>query len=153
VTSELAEIRKTIELDAPLGLAFEVWTGHVGRWWPLAEHSIGKADATGCFIEPRVGGRLYETTRTGEEHPWGTVTVWEPPRRLAYSWHPGGHLSERTMVLVMFTPLGPNRTRLSLTHSGWRPGQEKRRSMYHSGWDGVLKDGYVAYLVGARNGR
>jgi hypothetical protein len=57
------------------------------------------------------------------------------------------------MVLVMFTPLGPNRTRLSLTHSGWRPGQEKRRSMYHSGWDGVLKDGYVAYLVGARNGR
>jgi uncharacterized protein YndB with AHSA1/START domain len=152
VNSELAEIRKTIELDAPLARAFEVWTGHVGRWWPLAQHSISKAEATGCFIEPGVGGRLYETTRSGAEHLWGTVAVWEPPRRLAYSWHPQVDLSERTMVLVMFTPLGPRRTRLTLTHSGWQPGQEERRSRYHAGWDGLLVDGYVAYLASALNG-
>jgi hypothetical protein len=76
VTSGLSEIRKTIELDAPLERAFEVWTGHVGHWWPLAEHSIAKADATGCFIEPGIGGRLYETTRTGDEHLWATISVW-----------------------------------------------------------------------------
>jgi uncharacterized protein YndB with AHSA1/START domain len=152
VTSGLAEIRKTIELDAPVVRAFEVWTGHVGRWWPLAEHSVGKADATGCFIEPGIGGRLYETTRSGDEHVWGTVAVWEPPRRLAYSWHPQVDLSERTMVLVMFTPLGPRRTRLTLTHTGWQPGQEERRSGYHRGWDGVLEHGYVAYLAAAQNG-
>lgn len=149
MSSGLAEIRKTIELPAPLARAFEVWTRDVGRWWPLAQHSIGKADATGCFIEPGVGGRLYETTRSGGEHLWGTVAVWEPPRRLAYSWHPQVDLSERTMVLVMFTPLAPGRTRLSLTHSGWQPGQEERRTRYHAGWDGVLKNGYVAYLATA----
>jgi uncharacterized protein YndB with AHSA1/START domain len=149
VNSRLAEIRKTIELDAPLARAFDVWTGHVGRWWPLAHHSISKAEATGCFIEPGVGGRLYETTRSGAEHLWGTVAVWEPPRRLAYSWHPQVDLSQRTMVLVMFTPLGPRRTRLTLTHSGWQPGQEERRTNYHTGWDGLLADGYVAYLASA----
>ena len=153
MTDGLAEIRKTIELRAPLGRAFEVWTGHVGRWWPLAQHSVSKADATGCFIEPCVGGRLYETSRTGEEHLWGTVAVWEPPRRLAHSWHPLIDLSERTMVLVMFTPLAPVRTRLSLTHSGWQPGQEERRTRYHAGWDGLLRNGYVAYLAGALNGK
>ncbi|MGH6920969.1 MAG: SRPBCC domain-containing protein [Geminicoccaceae bacterium] len=152
MTSGLAEIRKTIELDAPLARAFEVWTEQVGRWWPLAEHSISKADATGCFIEPGVGGRLYETTRSGDEHQWGTVVVWEPPRRVAYSWHPQVELSDRTMILVMFTPLTPNRTRLSLTHSGWQPGQEERRVRYHTGWDGLLRNGYVAYLAGALNG-
>jgi uncharacterized protein YndB with AHSA1/START domain len=152
VNSGLTEIRKTIELDAPLARAFEVWTGHVGRWWPLAHHSISKAEATGCFIEPGVGGRLYETTRSGDEHLWGTVAVWEPPRRLAYSWHPQVDLSQRTMVLVMFTPLGPRRTRLTLTHSGWQPGQEERRTRYHTGWDGLLADGYVAYLASELNG-
>jgi Activator of Hsp90 ATPase homolog 1-like protein len=152
VTGGLAEIRKTIELEAPLVRAFEVWTGHVGRWWPLAQHSISKAGATGCFFEPRVGGRLYETTRSGDEHLWGTVTVWEPPRRLAHSWHPQVDRSERTMVLVMFTPIGPNRTRLTLTHTGWQPGQEERRAGYHAGWDGLLEDGYVAYLTGVLNG-
>jgi uncharacterized protein YndB with AHSA1/START domain len=152
VNTGLAEIRKTIELDAPLARAFDVWTGHVGRWWPLAHHSISKADATGCFIEPGVGGRLYETTRSGDEHLWGTVAVWEPPRRLAYSWHPQVDLSQRTMVLVMFTPLGPHRTRLTLTHSGWQPGQEERRTNYQAGWDGLLADGYVAYLASALHG-
>jgi uncharacterized protein YndB with AHSA1/START domain len=152
VTSGLAEIRKMVELDAPLGRAFEVWTEHVGRWWPLAQLSISRADATGCFIEPGVGGRLYETSRGGKELLWGTVAVWEPPRRLAYSWHPHVDLSERTMVLVMFTPLARTRTRLSLTHSGWQPGQEERRTRYHSGWDGVLRNGYVAYLAGALQG-
>jgi uncharacterized protein YndB with AHSA1/START domain len=152
LTSGLAEIRKTVVLDAPLARAFEVWTRHVGRWWPLARHSVGGADATGCFIEPGVGGRLYETTRAGDEHLWGRVAVWEPPRRLAYSWHPQVDLSERTMVLIMFTPLAPDRTRLSLTHSGWQPGQEERRSTYHAGWDSVLRNGYVAYLAGVLSG-
>ena len=152
MNSGLAEIRKTIELDAPLARAFDVWTGHVGRWWPLVHHSISKTEATGCFMEPGVGGRLYETTRSGAEHLWGTVAVWEPPRRLAYSWHPQVDLSQRTMVLVMFTPLGPRRTRLTLAHSGWQPGQEERRTRYHAGWDGLLADGYVAYLASELNG-
>lgn len=140
----LSEIQKTIELDAPLEHAFRAWTEQIGRWWPLARHSVMGADATGCFIEPGIGGRLYETA-AGDEHLWGTVAVWEPPRRLAHSWHPGRDLSERTMVRVTFTPLAPARTRLILTHTGWREGDENLRSTYHPHWDGVL-DGYVTHL-------
>lgn len=152
MTGGLTEIQKTIELEATLEGAFRMWTEDLGRWWPLAEHSIGKADAIGCCIEPGIGGRLYETGRTGEQRLWGRVALWEPPRRLAYSWHPDGDLSERTMVLLMFTPLVPTRTRLTLTHSGWQAGQEKRRAGYNSGWDGVLEHGYVAYLASALAG-
>ena len=36
----------------------------------------------------RPGGQIYETS-AGVKHAWGEVTVWEPPRRLAYLWHLG----------------------------------------------------------------
>ena len=146
MTGGIAEIQKTIELDTPHDRAFSVWTEEVGSWWPLAEHSVGQAESTGCAFEPGVGGRLYETTRAGDEHLWGRIAVWEPPRRLAHSWHPGRPLTERTMVLVTFTPLAPDRTRLTLTHSGWREGDEDRRAAYEAGWDGLLQNGYVAHL-------
>lgn len=140
----LAEIQRTIELDAPLEHAFRTWTEQIGRWWPLARHSVSGEDATDCFIEPGIGGRLYETTAS-DEQLWGTVAVWEPPRRLAHSWHPGRDLSERTMVLLTFTPLAPTRTRLILTHTGWREGDEDRRASYDRDWDGVLED-FVTHL-------
>ncbi len=144
MTGGIAEIQKTIELQTPHHRAFAVWTEEMGSWWPLAEHSVGQADATGCAVEPGVGGRLYETGKDGLEHLWGRVVVWEPPRRLAHSWHPGRQLTERTMVLVTFTPLAPDRTRLTLTHSGWREGDEDRRAAYDAGWDDLLGKHYVA---------
>jgi hypothetical protein len=152
VTGGIAEIQKTIELDTAHDRAFAVWTQEVGSWWPLAEHSGGQAESTGCAFEPGVGGRLYETTKGGLEHLWGRVAVWQPPRRLAHSWHPGRPLTDRTMVLVTFTPLAPDRTRLTLTHSGWREGDEARRAAYETGWDGLLQHGYVAYLASAPSG-
>ncbi|MEM7022769.1 MAG: hypothetical protein AAF637_09255, partial [Pseudomonadota bacterium] len=75
MSAGIGEIQKTIDLDVPLEHAFRVWTEQIGRWWPLAEHSIGQKDATGCFVEPGVSGRVYETTAAGDEHVWGTVTV------------------------------------------------------------------------------
>jgi len=146
VTGGIAEIQKTIEVDVAHQRAFAVWTEEVGAWWPLAEHSLGQADAAGCAYEPGIGGRVFETANNGDQHLWGTIQVWEPPRRLAHSWHPGRPLSDRTMVLVTFTPLAPNRTRLTLTHSGWREGDEERRAAYDTGWGHLLENRYAAHL-------
>lgn len=36
----------------------------------------------------------------GIEHDWGVVTVWDPPKRLAYLWHLGRNRDEATAELT-----------------------------------------------------
>lgn len=146
----LPPLRKQIEVGVPPAEAFHLWTAAIGRWWPLATHSVGQADALTCRIESRAGGRIYETTRSGAEHLWGSVTDWQPPHRLAFTWHPGRPPGEHTTVSISFSPLGPDRTRLELTHDGWPPDAAARRADYERGWEALLRDDYAAYLAAAR---
>jgi hypothetical protein len=71
--------------------AFRYFTGDFGVWWPAATHSV-VAYASGfkdkpatVILEPRVNGRIFERTRDGDEHLWGTVLAWQPPARVEYS--------------------------------------------------------------------
>ena len=59
------------------------------------------------MLESGVGGRIYERTADGVEHDWGVVTVWDPPKRLAYLWHLGRDRSEATDVDIRFVARGP----------------------------------------------
>lgn len=38
------------------------------------------------IVEQWPGGRAYETWDGGTQVGWGTVTAWEPPRRLVMTW-------------------------------------------------------------------
>jgi uncharacterized protein YndB with AHSA1/START domain len=98
----LPPIRRSIEVAAGIEDAFRLWSDQIGQWWPLGAHSVGRADTTGCFVEGRLGGRVYETTLTGQEHLWGTVTAWAPPHRIAHSWHPGRTPADHTTLEVRF---------------------------------------------------
>ena len=69
-------------------------------------------------LESRPGGQIYETS-AGVKHTWGEVTVWEPPRRLAYLWHLGRDRAEATEVEIRFVDEGGDRTRIEIEHSGW----------------------------------
>ena len=82
-------IVRSVTVQCPVERAFEVYTGGIGRWWPLETHSIAVGSggkAVDAVIEPRAGGRMFEVQADGKEAPWGTVDVWDPPHRLVISW-------------------------------------------------------------------
>ncbi len=143
-TGELA-VRKSVTVKATPERAFEVFTAGVATWWPLEQYSIGEEQATTVEIEPRVGGRFYETTAKGDEHDWGTVTGWDPPTRFATTWHPGNDPETAQDLEVTFTPVDGG-TRVDLAHTGWeRRGEQALEAMkgYDEGWDAVLGERYA----------
>jgi uncharacterized protein YndB with AHSA1/START domain len=139
-TSETA-VRKSVVVSRPVEEAFRVYTEELGRWWPFARtHSVGKEDVETVILEGREGGRFYERTKSGDEHVWGTVVVWDPPNRILHTWHPGRGEETSQMVEMTFTPVADG-TRVELVHTGWeRLGDRMREAVasYDTGWDKVL---------------
>ncbi len=136
----LPPIVKVITVGAPPDRAFGRFTKDIATWWPLRSHSVGEADAETVRLEGHVGGRIVERTRSGAEFVWGTIAVWEPPHRLAFSWHPGDDPARATHVEVRFTASG-TRTRVELRHSGFErlgPKGSRIRRLYPLGWAYVL---------------
>jgi hypothetical protein len=70
---------------------------------------------------------------------WGTVTIWEPPSGVWFTWHPGTPEDEATEVEVTFTAAATG-TVVELVHTGWehRPDGEGARQGYDGGWVVVL---------------
>jgi uncharacterized protein YndB with AHSA1/START domain len=138
-TAELA-IRKSVTVHVPVDTAFHVFTAELGSWWPLATKSVSQEEAETVVVEPGAGRRVYERARSGEEHLWGEVLVWEPPSRFAFSWHPGRAAETSQEVDVSFTPVEEG-TRVELEHRGWErlvgPGGEIP-DHFDSGWDEAL---------------
>lgn len=138
--SRIPPVEKSIVVPWGIEKAFERFTDGIAEWWPLATHSVGQGRARTCAFEPEVGGRLYETLEDGTEHVWGTVRAWDPPTRVAFTWHPGLDEAGHQDVEVAFRAEGDG-TRVALVHSGWeRLGEEgaARREAYGPGWDRVL---------------
>jgi uncharacterized protein YndB with AHSA1/START domain len=139
-TSETA-VRKSVVVDRPAEDAFRVYTEQIGSWWPFAKtHSVAKEDVETVIIEGREGGRFYERTKSGDEHLWGTILVWDPPHRILHSWHPGRGEETAQKVEVSFTPVGDG-TRVDLVHTGWEVLGERMAEVvasYETGWDSVL---------------
>jgi uncharacterized protein YndB with AHSA1/START domain len=119
--------------------AFDVWANRTSLWWPHG-HSVSGDPGLTVTIEPRVGGRIFERTATGEEHDWGEVLVWEPPHRLAYLWHLRFDRSDATEVEIAFAP-APEGTAVMIVHRGWERLRAKghdRRARNERGWSGLL---------------
>jgi uncharacterized protein YndB with AHSA1/START domain len=134
-------IRKSVTVAVSLETAFRVFTEEIASWWPLTTKSVGQENAVMLVIEPRVGGRVYEQVRSGEEHDWGEVLAWEPPRRLVFTWHPGRGTETGQEVEVTFAASG-DRTLVELEHRGWErlvATADEIPEHYESGWDEVLE--------------
>jgi len=140
VAPKLAPVVRSVVVDWPQEAAFRRFTDDIATWWPLRSHSIGQERAENVAFEGHVGGRIVETIRGGEQCTWGTVTAWEPPHRVAFTWHPGQAVETAQEIDVRFIPEGA-RTRLELTHAGWeRLGAmaSRARKGYGLGWRYVL---------------
>jgi uncharacterized protein YndB with AHSA1/START domain len=138
---DLSPIYKSIRVSWTPEQAFDRFTQQLGTWWPLGSHSVGQGDAETVTMDPRVGGEIVERLRGGKEAHWGTVLEWEPPNRVAFTWHPGRDAAQGTRVEVRFTP-DAGTTRVDLIHSNWAAlgdlASTARRG-YPIGWAYVLR--------------
>jgi uncharacterized protein YndB with AHSA1/START domain len=137
----LADIVKTLRIEAPIDRAFSAYVDGIAAWWPVDTHSVSGA---GSVIELSPTG-CFETAPDGTRSEWGTVTMWDAPTHVAHTWHPGSLQDPHTDVDITFTG-DDSGTTVVLTHSGWdAAGAEARdRDDYDSGWDYVLGC-YFAY--------
>lgn len=134
-------LRKKVVVPASPDAAFRRFTREIGAWWPVARFSVhGEAVASVEFGEEE-GGRVVERGPDGEEAVWGTVTAWDPPRRVAFTWHPGRPASSAQELDLKFVATGDGGTEVTLAHGGWEAlgeGAVAKRAEYDGGWDYVL---------------
>jgi uncharacterized protein YndB with AHSA1/START domain len=149
-------VRRSVTVDRSVEEAFRVFTDGIASGWPLDSHSLasGREDVTAetVVLEARAGGRLYERMSDGKEGYWGTITSWEPPRRVVISWKVDPDAAAPTEIEVTFSPDG-ERTRVELEHRGWeRLGEQARaaRDGYDGGWKTVLGRYASAFEEGVR---
>ncbi len=144
-------LRLSFRVDCAPEHAFEVWTQRIGQWWPT-DHSVSAEPGIDVILEPRAGGRLFERTSGGQEHDWGEVTVWDPPKRLAYLWHLRRDRGDATEVDIAFRDDGDGTTRVEIEHRGWErlgAGGSDWRERNQAGW-GALIPHYTDYINSER---
>jgi hypothetical protein len=148
---ELAPVVKSIDVRRSAADAFQIFTQEISAWWPLQTHTRART-AEGqrtvrVMIEPRVGGRIYETLETGEELEWGEVRAWTPGEFFSMGWRLGRPAEQTTDVSVKFEPIDAQTCRVTLTHENWeRMGEEaeRLRTAYNGGWVTVFEKGFGA---------
>ena len=147
---KIEPVRKQLKVSLPVEKAFELFTAGIGKWWPMATHSVGEEQAETCFFEGWVGGRIMEVLKDGSQSEWGRVIAWEPSSRVSFQWYPGRTADTTQQVTVTFSEI-PGGTMVELVHEGWETLSEQALALrhgYETGWDYVL----AKYIIQAANG-
>jgi len=116
-----APVHKSVIVKASPEHAFRVFTDGIDTWWPR-EHHIGKLPLKKVIVESRRGGRCYSEQTGGPECDWGSVLVWDPPRRLVIAWKINGNweyepdVAKSSEVEILFTLQADGSTRVDLEH-------------------------------------
>jgi len=152
--SDLAPVVKRIVVRCSPEDAFRLFTADFGKWWPAHTHSCiamssgGTRRPEGCTLDPQVGGHIIEHGPDDEKYEWGTVVVWDPPRKVEFTWHPGREPRAAQRVEVTFSPVAAG-TEVVLTHGGWDSLAEEAASVregYNNGWESVFNGAYREYV-------
>jgi uncharacterized protein YndB with AHSA1/START domain len=136
---------------------FDVFVRTIGIWWPVNPFSAGKDRVRDVTIEPRTGGRVYETWRDGTQVTWGELLAWDPPERFVMTWT---MTPVPTEVELRFLVLGPALTQVEVEHRGWEALSDEQLAedcalpggylggSHAAGWTRIL-----ARMVAAAEGR
>jgi uncharacterized protein YndB with AHSA1/START domain len=128
--------------------AFEVFTGRLGDFKP-PEHNLLSVPIASTTLEPHVGGTITDTGVDGSTCSWARVLVWDPPRRLVFSWDIGPTWQVETdpartsEVEVRFDAIADDRTRVTIDH--------RHLDRHGPGWEGIAggvaaDEGWPLYL-------
>jgi uncharacterized protein YndB with AHSA1/START domain len=132
------EIRKTIEIDAPIHVVFKALTDRndLTQWFP----------DSGTF-EARVGGKMHFTFAAGrnqmdkDHHLDGEVLEIVPDKKLVYTFIPDENYKPdsvgppSTIVTWNLEEITKNRTKVTLVHSGFTEEMEKHFKDATAGWN------------------
>ncbi|HEX4052252.1 MAG TPA: SRPBCC domain-containing protein [Steroidobacteraceae bacterium] len=115
-----SQVFLSLRVPAQPTQAFEAFTQQIASWWqpnplfPITSDGDGK-----LAFEPGVGGRLITRLDSGAVFEIGRISVWEPGRRLVFSWRQASFSPDQsTEVEVRFEPVG-DETRISIEHRAW----------------------------------
>jgi uncharacterized protein YndB with AHSA1/START domain len=114
-------VAKSIVVEVPRVQAFEFFIRQEA-WWPARTHHLAEPPGETVVLEPFVGGRWFERGKDGRECDWGTVLVWEPPRRIVVTWQIGAGWvyepdpSKASEIEVRFLAESQRRTRIEFEH-------------------------------------
>jgi hypothetical protein len=135
-------VRQATLVRSDVQHTFDVFVREIGAWWPIRPYSLGQEKVSAVAVEPRVGGRVYETWSDGTEVAWGELLAWDPPAGFTMTWT---SLPEVTEVELRFRALGPALTRVELEHRGWERLTEEQLAAatrvgggYSAGWAQIL---------------
>jgi uncharacterized protein YndB with AHSA1/START domain len=99
--------------------AFAAFVEEIGAWWRPNRLFQTTPRPGALSFEPGEGGRLIETRAGGKVFEIGRILVWEPSRRLVFSWRQANFPPElHTEVEVGFEAVGEE-TRVSIEHRGF----------------------------------
>jgi len=142
-------VRREIVVEAPIDLAFAVFTGRFGDFKP-PEHNLLGAPIAETVFEPRIGGNIIDRAADGSECRWARILAYEPPDRVVFSWDISPQWQIETdpgltsEVEVRFFTETPERTRLELEH--------RHIDRHGPGWQAVSEgvgggEGWPLYLA------
>jgi len=102
-------IRETVTVRCAPDRAFELFTEHMGTWWPVESYSRKVSELEGEDVEverlefqARPGGSVLEHLSDGRILPWAQVIGWHPPDSLVMAWRPHASPQPPTEVEVTF---------------------------------------------------
>ncbi|HLM63575.1 MAG TPA: SRPBCC family protein [Acidimicrobiales bacterium] len=131
-TTASTRVEVSVEVEAPIARAFEVFTAEIGTWWS-PDHHILQADLKEMVFEPRAGGYVYDVGVDGSECRWARVLAYEPPHGVVFSWDISlawqieTDPARTSEVQVRFVEVGAARTRVVVEH--------KHLDRHGDGWE------------------
>lgn len=115
-----SKVLVALRIKAEPQRTFDAFVGEIGAWWRPSGLFQTTPRAPGRLaFEPGEGGRLTETLADGKVFEIGAIRVWEPPKRLVFSWRQASFPPDlQTEVEVRFEAAG-GETRVTVEHRGF----------------------------------
>ena len=131
----ILQIEQEVTIKAAPARVFKALSAEIGEWWPFRTKQEKKGK---IILEPKVGGKFYETWGKGEGILWGMVVQIIEGQRLDLAGMIG--MSRLVHHFVSFSLEDKKgSTLVKLSHRGFGELSDKDRDGYGEGWKEILQ--------------